>query len=157
MKDISACDMDIGIRGLLLFLWPWMFMNDLLILKNLNLFIFAKDKKFRYLYCNEIFAEVAGLDSPSQIQNKTDNDLFWHKQADFFNAGDRLVLSGGTFVNTLETQLQPKKIARILTTKTLLKSQSGKLLGLVGSYIDVSDYTIKKITVILTTTVKRFI
>ena len=58
------------------------------ILDKLNLYIWAKDKNYRYLYCNEHYAMAAGLDSPGQIVGKSDEELHWRKYADFFRAGE---------------------------------------------------------------------
>lgn len=33
-------------------------------MKSLNIYIWAKDKNYNYIFCNELFAEAAGLDFP---------------------------------------------------------------------------------------------
>jgi PAS domain-containing protein len=64
------------------------------IMKQLNVYIWAKDKNYRYIFCNDHYAEAAGLDSPEQIRGKTDDKLPWSKLADFFRVGDYGVLQG---------------------------------------------------------------
>ena len=54
------------------------------ILDQLDLYIWAKDKNYRYIYCNENYAMAAGLDSPEKIIGKSDDQLPWRKFADYF-------------------------------------------------------------------------
>lgn len=70
-------------------------------------------------------AEASGLDSPKQVIGKTDYDLCWCKQADIFRGGDKEVLHGNVLINVQETQIQPTKIANILTSKTILTDKNG--------------------------------
>lgn len=114
------------------------------ILENLNIFIFAKDKNLKFLYCNENFAAAAGLDSPNQVIGKTDYEMYWKKHADFYRNGDALVLNGHAKINQLEIQTQPTKIANVLLTKNILQDKNKNILGIVGSYIDISGYSLKK-------------
>ena len=37
------------------------------LIEQTNLNVFGKDKKSRYTFCNDKFAEAAGVDSPSNI------------------------------------------------------------------------------------------
>lgn len=110
------------------------------VLTDLSLYIFAKDKNLKYLFCNENLAEAAGLDSPSQIINKTDHDIFWKKHADFYQRGDAQALNGPSRINVPEIQTQPKGIANILVTKTQLLDNNGERIGIIGSYVDITGY-----------------
>lgn len=114
------------------------------VLTDLSLYIFAKDKNLKYLFCNENLAEVAGLDSPSQIIGKTDYDIFWRKHADFYRRGDNQAIIGNTRINVPEIQTQPKGVANILVTKTQLMSDNQKCVGVIGSYVDITGYSIIK-------------
>lgn len=40
------------------------------VLDQLNLYIWAKDKNYRYVFCNENYAKAAGIDSPQQLSIK---------------------------------------------------------------------------------------
>jgi len=113
-------------------------------LDKLDIFIFAKDKNFRYLYCSENMAAAAGLDSPIQIIGKTDYDLCWKKHVELYRRGDIDVLNGGTRINVPEPQPQINKLATILTTKNILKDKHGYSRGIIGSYLDITGYTLKK-------------
>lgn len=109
-----------------------------------HLFVFAKDKASRFIFCNEAVAEAAGLDAPNQIVGKTDYDLIWKSQAEFYRAGDQSVFLGKPKINTLEIQTQPTKIASILITKTCFHNKSGNIQGICAHYIDVTGYSIQK-------------
>lgn len=116
------------------------------------IFIFEKDRHGKYLGCNEPFAAAAGLDSPAQIVGKTDAELFWREQAEFFRSGDKRVLKGAQMLNTPEVQMQPGGIAQIVTTK-LAKADGN---GVVGSFIDMTGYILVKKSGAFDTNGQRF-
>jgi len=107
-------------------------------------FIFAKDKRSRYLLSNENLAEAAGMDSPEQMIGKTDDDLIWRDQAELFKEGDRETISGNPFANRQEVQVQPCGIRNILTTKNIYKNDNGKTLGIIGYYTDITGKALVK-------------
>lgn len=109
------------------------------VLTKQPLYIFAKDKNLKYLFCNEYYSESAGLDSPSQIVGKTDNDLAWKEHADYYHKGDFLVINGKSWVNIPEIQTQPTRVANILVTKTQLMNKDNHCIGVLGSYFDITD------------------
>lgn len=108
------------------------------VLDNLNLYIWAKDKNYRYLYCNEHYAMAAGLDSPKQIEGKSDDDMPWSHLADFFRAGDYGVLQGNTRINAVEVSETINNVKDILVTENKLLNTSGEEVGIVGSFIDIT-------------------
>jgi PAS domain S-box-containing protein len=108
------------------------------IVKSAGIFLVAKDKNSRFLYCNENFAAGLGLDSPSQITGKNDFRFFENPVAKMYQQGDAHVLKGGVFVNIREIQPQVGKTIKILTTKNQLKNKSGEVKGVVVSFIDIT-------------------
>jgi len=106
--------------------------------RNCN--IAAKDKESRYIYCNENVAEAAGLDSPQQAVGKTDHQFCWHDQADFYCLCDRKVIyHDWVQVNQPEIQARPSGIAKILVSKNKLCDRLGHTIGIIASYIEVSN------------------
>ncbi len=103
--------------------------------------IFWKDKNFNYLGCNKLFAQDAGLDSPEEIIGKNDFELSWKKSAPLYRADDEVILAGGTpKINYEESQIREDgTIIRIKTSKLALKGKDGLIIGLFGSYEDISD------------------
>lgn len=106
------------------------------VLNQIDVFIFCKDKRGRYIFANEKFAEAAGLDSSAQIVGKTDSDLIWHDQSDYFQAGDKSVMEGNVMTNAPEFQVRSDGIAQITTSKNVLVSAAGVVEGVIGSFID---------------------
>lgn len=109
------------------------------IIKSTNIFLAAKDKNLKYLYCNENVACGLGLDSPKQIVGKTDYELFPDDLAKTYRSGDEYVLKGNVLINAREIQPQVNKVIKILVTKNQLKNKSGDMLGVVISFIDASN------------------
>lgn len=107
------------------------------IMKQLNIYAWAKDKNYKYLYCNEHFARAAGLDSPNQIVGKSDNQLYWKKFADYYQVDDYGVMQGHLRINAPEVTDAVKNIKDILVTKSQLVNNN-KCIGVVGSFIDIT-------------------
>jgi DNA-binding CsgD family transcriptional regulator len=107
-------------------------------------FFFAKDLNGKFYFCNESFAAVAGVDSPHQIIGKTDNDLIWHKQANVFQNGDKIVLNGESFVNVEERMIQSYKLATIIVTKQKFMNKRDECIGVIGSFIDITGFRLQK-------------
>jgi DNA-binding CsgD family transcriptional regulator len=114
------------------------------IVNNLYLFVGIKDKNFRYIFCSEKVAEVAGMDSPQQMIGKTDYDFIWRDRADLYRAGDECVLSGHTYLNQPELQTQIKGLAKILVSKNRVFNRSDRCIGVMFYNVDVSDFYLKR-------------
>ena len=113
-----------------------------LVMNNIPQFIFWKDINSVYLGCNEIFAGAAGLASAAEIVGKTDCDLPWGKaEADWYRDWDRRVMSSDKPAYHIdETQLTPDGITIIVdTNKVPLHDAGGKVVGILGTYEDVTE------------------
>jgi DNA-binding CsgD family transcriptional regulator len=106
------------------------------ILENLEQYVFCKDASCTYIYANEQFARIAGIDCKDSIVGKTDKDLVWHQQAALNEAKDKEVLAGTHFIREQEIQIRKSGPARILMTKRPLHSEHGDIIGVVGSFFD---------------------
>lgn len=113
-----------------------MFESD--IIESANLYLTAKDKNFKYLYCNEKIACALNLDSPKSIIGKTDYDLYPFHLANIFRQGDERVLNGGLLLNEKEIHPCDNTVIKILTNKNQLKDKRGTLKGVVVSFVDIS-------------------
>lgn len=110
-----------------------------------NIYVFAKDAKYRFIFCNEKLAEAANLDSPTQIVGKTDVDLCWKDKSDFYRQIDFDVMNNNcAYVNVFEHQKLPGKEVDILVTKNQLMNKSNKCIGVIGSYVDITGYFLVK-------------
>lgn len=109
-----------------------------------QIYIYAKDKNSKYIFCNEALAEVAGVDSPKQVIGKTDRDFVWKPNADLYVDGDHKVFQGRTVRNVVEPHVQKTKVLTILTTKTLLKNKNDEVYAVAGHSVDITGYTLSK-------------
>jgi DNA-binding CsgD family transcriptional regulator len=113
-------------------------MTEQLLNQLLSLYVWAKDRNSKYIYCNENYAKAAGLDSPSQIIGKSDAQMPWYKLADFFRAGDYGVLQGNIRINAAEVSDTVDNVTDILVTENKLFNSEDKCIGVVGSFVDIS-------------------
>jgi PAS domain S-box-containing protein len=104
--------------------------------------IFWKDRDLKYLGCNVNFAKDAGLERPGGIIGKTDYDLRWKKEeAEAFCEDDKKVMDSNTpKYHIIEQQSQDDgKIAWLDTNKVPLHDTNGKVVGILGSYSDITE------------------
>ena len=102
---------------------------------------FWKDRESRYLGCNMLFAQDAGLSSPEELVGKNDYDMPWKKEeSDSFVAVDRRVLaSGKAEYHILEPQLRADGTESwVDTNKVPLRNEHGEIIGILGTYEDVT-------------------
>ena len=103
--------------------------------------VFWKDKNLVYLGCNKIFANDAGFSDPKEIIGKDDYQMGWHDQAELYRDDDsRVIESGIPKLNIEETQTTPKgDTITLLTNKIPLLGSNGEIIGILGTYIDISE------------------
>lgn len=116
------------------------------IIKHLNIFIWAKDTNYKYIFCNEHFAEAAGLDSPEQIVGKSDIQLPWKRFADYYQADDYGVLQGNTRINVPVVTDTVTNIKEVLVTESQLLNKNNQCIGVAGSCIDITGKQLVKKT-----------
>lgn len=112
------------------------------VLAHIPHYVFWKDCNSVYLGCNRKFAEAAGLHDPGIIVGRTDYDMPWSREeADFYRACDRQVISSGQpLLNIEETQRSPTgSTLTILTSKVPLRDASGRVLGILGIFEDITE------------------
>ncbi len=113
-----------------------------LVINSIPQFIFWKDCNSVFLGCNENFAHVAGLKNASEIVGKTDYDMAWRKEeADFFIEADKKVINTGIAqYHIIESQLQADgKQAWLDTNKTPMYDNTGKIIGILGTFEDITE------------------
>ena len=104
--------------------------------------VFWKDCQSVYLGCNQNFAKSAGLSSTTEIIEKTDYDLHWGmNEAAFYQADDRQVIESGISKLAIEETitLATGEIRWIETNKIPLQDLDGNVIGVVGTFQDISD------------------
>jgi PAS domain S-box-containing protein len=102
--------------------------------------IYWKDINGVYLGCNKYMVEMAGLENRNQIIGKTDYDLPWKKQADKIREFDQLVINNNKTYKLEENPKIHNGITKsFLSSKTPLLNEAGKIIGIIGVSIDITD------------------
>lgn len=104
--------------------------------------VFWKDKNFHFLGCNKLFAQDAGLESPEQIIGKHDFELAWRESAHLYRADDTDIIQNNiSIINYEEPQVREDGTTLWLrTSKIPLRNEVGKVIGVFGSYEDITEY-----------------
>ena len=113
------------------------------IINSIPVRVFWKNRDLVYLGCNTIFARDAGFDNPSDIIGKDDYQMGWSDQADLYRSDDRQVIESGHsrfFIEEPQTTPEGKSIFSLLTSKIPLYSFDGKIIGVLGIYMDITEH-----------------
>ncbi len=112
-----------------------------LVIDSIPQMIFWKDRNSVYLGCNRNFARLAGVSQPAAILGKTDHDLTWTAMANYYRGTDVQVMgSQEPILQRIEPQLQADGTTTwIEISKIPLHDDPGDVIGILGSYIDITD------------------
>ncbi len=112
-----------------------------LVLDNIPVRVFWKDKDSVYLGCNRLFARDAGLRSPEELIGKTDFDMGWIDQAELYRADDEKVMRlGKPKLNYEEPQTTTDgKRIWLETSKIPLTDSENNIVGILGTYDDITE------------------
>ena len=100
--------------------------------------VFWKDKERRFLGVNQAFLDFYGFESADILIGKTDEDMGWHSDPEPYRQDELRVLAGESTY-----KVQGKCIIRgenrdIIASKRPLY-EGDSIVGLVGSFIDITD------------------
>jgi PAS domain S-box-containing protein len=114
-----------------------------LVINNLPMAIFWKDRDLRYLGCNRQFAQAAALDSPAEIIGRSDFDMPWREFAEQYRADDAAVMAADQPKLNFEEPIQEsgKTVGWARTSKVPLHDDSGAVTTVLGIYEDITEYT----------------
>jgi PAS domain S-box-containing protein len=103
--------------------------------------VFWKDRNSVFLGCNKPLALDAGFSEPADMVGKTDYDHASHETADLYRADDRKVMeTGQPRINYEEPQIRPDgSHAWLRTTKVPLRNKEGTIIGVLGTYEDITE------------------
>lgn len=113
-----------------------------LIMDSIPQNIFWKNINSIYLGCNKNFLKSCGLNDVKDLIGKTDYDLPWTKEeSEFYRATDRRIMDENIAeYNFHETQLTAKgDKLEVETTKVPLHDDKDNVIGILGSYQDITD------------------
>jgi PAS domain S-box-containing protein len=111
------------------------------ILNSIPVNIFWKDRKSIYKGCNASFAHEAGFMASEDVIGKSDFDFFWNQYASLYQQDDRNVIESGIPKLFFEEKTIGKDgtIKVLLTSKVPLKDDKANIIGILGSYLDISE------------------
>ncbi|CEK11099.1 ATP-binding protein [Legionella hackeliae] len=112
------------------------------VIRQMPCYVYWKDKEFRYIFCNDITADIMGLPSAKHAIGKTDYDFGWDTTlVDSYRATDKKILATGKPILNLEEELIDKngRVYHTLVNKMPLKNHLGEIIGLLGITVDVTS------------------
>jgi PAS domain S-box-containing protein len=103
--------------------------------------VFWKDRNSVYLGCNRPLAEDAGYQDCKDLIGKDDYATSYRATADIYREDDRLVMeTGRPKINYEERQDKPDgSQAWLRTTKVPLRNKNGSIIGVMGTYEDITE------------------
>jgi diguanylate cyclase (GGDEF)-like protein/PAS domain S-box-containing protein len=111
------------------------------VLNALPVRLFWKDRDSRILGCNKQFADDAGFADPVDMIGKTNLDCYPSAQAEAFRADDLEVINSGRPKLAIDEPLRLAngETAWLETNKVPLRNTAGEIIGVLGTYRDVTD------------------
>lgn len=100
--------------------------------------IFWKDAQRRFIGVNKAFLEYYGFDSEQVLQGKNDEEMGWHSAPDPYKNDELRVLQGETTTRVPGMCFCKGENRHIVASKSPLM-ENGKIVGLVGSFEDVTS------------------
>ncbi len=103
--------------------------------------IYWKNRESVYLGCNQLFAQDAGFSSPTDLIGKSDFDLAWHDQAMSHQKDDQMLMeTGKARLHYEEPRMTAHgRVATWRSSKLPLRDNDGKVIGLLGTYEDITE------------------
>ncbi|MCU0770138.1 MAG: PAS domain S-box protein [Verrucomicrobia bacterium] len=103
--------------------------------------VFVKDLQHRFVTANRATARLMGARSPDDLTGRTDADFYPPGQAEEYRADEqRILATGRPLVGKDEPHVDPDGNHRsLLITKVPLRDPEGKVVGLVGSSLDITE------------------
>ena len=116
-------------------------MDELLsrILNTTQACIFWKDTNRRYVGVNKAFLNYFGFAGEEVVLGKTMEEIGFHKEPSTFGADELKVLSGTATVMVPSVCIARGEERHTLVSKSPIYGENGEIIGLVGSFIDVTE------------------
>lgn len=111
------------------------------IILQMPCYVYWKDKNFKYIYCNELSAEILGLKSVEEVVGKTDYDFGWDPEIvnEYRKIDAEIVKTGQPKLGFEESLIKDNKEYHLLVNKMPLFNNNGKVIGIIGITIDITD------------------
>lgn len=110
------------------------------IIENVPASIYWKDINSVILGGSKLHTELTGLSDPKMVIGKTDFDFYWKGEAERIQENDRFVIQHNQMISFEErAKLSDDSIHIFLTQKSPLKGKAGKIIGVLGVSIDITE------------------
>ena len=103
--------------------------------------IFWKDKERRFVGASKSFLEYYGFTSVNEIIGKTDDDIGWNVDPKVFRSDEEAVLKQGRRIIDAQGKCICQGEVRDIIASKCPIYKNGEIVGLVGSFIDVTELT----------------
>jgi PAS domain S-box-containing protein len=120
----------------------------ILIIETIPMRVFWKDRESRYLGCNTAFARDAGKKAPAEVLGKDDFEMSWKEQATLYRADDRRVMDTDMprlFYDEPQTT-STGGLIWLRASKVPLHSEAGEVIGVLGTYEDITEHKLMEIS-----------
>ncbi len=102
--------------------------------------VFVKDKNSRFTTANRETLDSVGLDNPEQIVGKTDFDFCCRDNAnELFQKEQEVIKTGKPHFNEETSALDDGRKKWTRTTKVPIKNEDGKVTGILGIAVDITE------------------
>ncbi len=102
--------------------------------------IFWKDANRRFLGANKAFLDYYGFESVDEIRGKNDEEMGWHSDPIPFKSDEIRVIARGESTYKVHGKCMCRgKNRDIIASKSPMYDDKGNIIGLVGSFEDVTD------------------
>lgn len=105
--------------------------------------VFWKDKDRRFVGVNQAFLDFYGFESADILIGKNDEDMGWHSDPEPFKQDELAVLAGKSTYKVQGKCFIRGEERDIVASKRPLY-ENGKIVGLVGSFTDITDVVRRK-------------
>lgn len=110
------------------------------IIENVPASIYWKDTNSVILGGSKLHTELTGFTNSQDVIGKTDYDFIWKDYAEEVQDNDRFVMQNDQMISFEETGvLTDKKMHIFLTQKSPLKNKFGRIVGVLGVSIDITE------------------
>ncbi|MBN1598236.1 MAG: PAS domain-containing sensor histidine kinase [Bacteroidales bacterium] len=117
-----------------------------LLIDNLPEGIYIKNKSCNYIIANSKFVKNFGFENPESLFGKSDSEIFAKEDSQISAEEDQKLLSGKVKtikrIHTITDGNDNKKYFQ--STKIPLKNKIGQTIGIVGTFIDVTEQEVAK-------------
>jgi signal transduction histidine kinase len=115
--------------------------NNISLLNSLPQRVFWKNMQRKYMGCSTLVASDAGLDDPAKIIGKSDEEIAWNFNEEIYRNDDEWILKFGlSKYNYLQKVHTTNGSKFFLCNKIPLRDGNGKLVGILGSLEDLTEF-----------------